>query len=145
MYSPPHQLRRRRCDRLLPTVDPIVAAAGAAALCTVLACWLPRASQEGEVVSEAVCWVLLALVFGRWSPSATETVAGEVEEEGFLLGSVATAVKGGKKGAVGWGTWVVAGGVAGACCYRAEVGELGLFVSAWWLPFDIGPRARMRF
>ena len=137
MYSPPHQLRRRRCDRLLSTVDPIVAAAGAAALCTVLACWLPRASQEGEVVSEAICWVLLALVFGRWglavgsrNGGGSGSVVSDVEEEGFLLGSVATANKSGKKGVVGWGMWAVAGGVAGACCYRAEVGELGLFVSA---------------
>ncbi len=134
MYSPPHQLRRRRCDRLFLTVDPIVAATGAATLCTALSCWLPRASQEGEVVSEAVCWVLLALVFGRWglavgSRGGSGNAVGDVEEEGFLLGSEDAANGGGKKGGAGWGVWVVAGGIAGACCYRAEVGELGLFVS----------------
>ena len=123
MYSAP--LRRRpRCDRLPTTVDPVVGAAGAAALGAVLACWLPAASQEGEVASEALGWALLAAVAGsgkRWGFSGT---AGqeEVEAEGSLGATTAA------RGAIGWHVWMVAAGVAGVCCYRAEVDWLWLFV-----------------
>lgn len=128
MYTPP------RCDLGFATtiVDPTVGAAGAAALCAALTHWLgrpPARSPEGEVASEVVGWALLAVLLNtkRWRRCAAEGtgVGDDGSGEGLLGLSGGVASKGGK----GWAVWAVAAGVAGACCYRAEVGSVGLFVS----------------
>ncbi|KAL2179774.1 uncharacterized protein P884DRAFT_290053 [Thermothelomyces heterothallicus CBS 202.75] len=104
-------------------------------------------SQAGEVVSEAVCWALLAAVAGmvgmrrrrrRRRSGATRARADEGDDE-LLEGGMAllgpddgassggAGHVGGSKGASERSVWAVAAGIVVACCYAAEIGEISLF------------------
>ncbi|AEO62006.1 glycosyltransferase family 90 protein [Thermothelomyces thermophilus ATCC 42464] len=107
-------------------------------------------SQAGEVVSEAVCWALLAAVAGmvgkrrrRRRSGAMRARADEGDDElleggmGLLWpddGASAGGGGGGGAGHVGGSkdasersVWAVAAGIVVACCYAAEIGEISLF------------------
>ncbi|KAK3304660.1 uncharacterized protein B0T15DRAFT_418913 [Chaetomium strumarium] len=120
-----------RCDSFAAAVDPLVGAAGAAALCAVLVQRLPTtttssSNQSGEVASEVVCWALLGAA-KRWDLLGF----GAAGSGASLPGAPATSSSSGggvgggaKRPRPGWSLWAVAAAVAAACCYRAEVGML---------------------
>ena len=90
----------------LAAVDPTVASAGAAVLCTLLTRHL--SSREAEIPSETLCWAILPVLFARTirlDPGASNSVASSVS------------------------LWTVAANIAAVCCYRAEIGIIYLIVS----------------
>ncbi|KAK4210279.1 hypothetical protein QBC37DRAFT_429048 [Rhypophila decipiens] len=116
--------------------------AGSALLCSLLAQYLTPTfrqgggQQESEVLSEAVCWIALPVLFRLFGASRTagtsrellphyhSTDGGQHQQHRQAAGSVWSP---------GLVAWLVASGVSVACWFKAEVGSLGLFVSLVFL------------
>ncbi|CZR51796.1 related to capsule-associated protein [Phialocephala subalpina] len=96
-------------------VRSITGSASAAVLCTILTQHL--SSRQSEVYSEMVCWVLLPFLFTTSKPSNVSTFTRETLHSNPRI-HVAYSIS----------LWIVAAGVATACCYKAEIGVIGLFV-----------------
>ncbi|KAM7195687.1 hypothetical protein V8F33_006536 [Rhypophila sp. PSN 637] len=110
--------------------------AGLALLCSISAQYLRPTFREGggqqesEVLSEAVCWIALPVLFRLFGVSRTATsrplphyhsTDGQHEhryQRGQAAGSLWSS---------GMVAWLVASGVSVACWFKAEVGSLGLF------------------
>lgn len=102
-----------RCEAI--SIDSTVGAAAAAVLCTV---WAERlSSRQAEVASETLCWILLPILVAatqNWPNVAVGEIWGAA-----LSRSHASATA----------SWMVAACLAAACCYKAEIGVIRLFVS----------------
>lgn len=94
-----------------PDIDSITGLAGAALLFSLLSQYL--STPESEVGSEIVCWIILPILFGI---SQNKVLSRDVRR--LFHDSVGSRTS----------LWVVAGGIAIACVYEAEIGRVGLFV-----------------
>lgn len=93
-------------------VDSMTGSAAAAVICSLVVRSLT--SREAEVGSDIVCWVLLPVLFVswevRWAHTRSQRPIHDARGSRISL-------------------WLVAGGIAAACLYRAELDREGLFVS----------------
>ncbi|KAK4248960.1 glycosyltransferase [Corynascus novoguineensis] len=128
----------------------VAVTAGLASMCAVGARRLSSlstaaggVSQAGEVVSEAVCWGLMAAVVGVVNSKVRadddddddgkelESGMGMLEagdgSESFSSGGKGRGVVGKGTSASSWSLWAVAAGIVVACCYVAEIGEITLY------------------
>lgn len=107
--------------------------AGSALLCSLLAQHLTPTfrqgggQQESEVLSEAICWCILPILFSYTSTPSSKTK----HLPKYRHPHHHHQAPGGTSSlwSPGLALWVVALGVTVACTFRAEVGFLGLFVS----------------
>lgn len=90
-------------------------------LCTVLTQHL--SSRQSEVCSETLCWIMLPVLFTvarRWDISTISTATLSSDPGSHAASSTSL--------------WIVAAGIATACCYKAEMGMIGFLVgSSSWL------------
>jgi len=100
--------------------SPTTARAGAALLFAVLGQYFSASTvpgQESEVISEALCWIALPVLFALLKPSRTNLPHHhQASNSSAPIWSPGLA------------SWVVALGVVVACCFKAEIGPIGLFV-----------------
>lgn len=101
-------------------IDPIAASAGAAVLCSVLTQHL--SSSQAELSSEVLCWAILPILVTVAKRSTTG-----INDLPRPL-SQSSAASSGYQPARSRGSWLVAAGVAAACCYRAELGMIRFLV-----------------
>lgn len=109
---------------------------GAALLCAVLAQYLTASTvpgQEFEVISEALCWIILPILFAFSKPA--DTAKSNLPHYHQTSKASSASIW-----SHGLASWVVALGVAVACCFKAEIGPIGLFVRTTGFTSVISPK-----
>ncbi|KAM7219897.1 hypothetical protein V8F06_004752 [Rhypophila decipiens] len=111
--------------------------AGSALLCSFLAQYLAPTFREGggqqesEVLSEAVCWIVLPVLFRLFGASRTWTSRQlphyHSTDGGYQHQQHRQAAGSVHVWSPGLVAWLVASGVSVTCWFKAEVGSLGLF------------------
>lgn len=121
----------------------IVGPAGAAVLCTVLTQHLYSNHGQSELYSEILCWAILPVLFTIAShPSSSSNFSSNLNSNlisnlSSNLSSKFNSVPGSQLPSSSISLWVVAAGVATACCYKAEIGTIGLLVRS--PPYLVSP------